>query len=103
MGPLQEQHWDTTRDAGQFNARSPDGTAWMQYHEDLPGQAMWWSGAGDQQGDGWTATFTASTLMYVVQAFSTALASSEPVMRPRGHVPHSSKIRITSVSSSPPV
>ncbi|MFI8307719.1 DUF317 domain-containing protein [Streptomyces sp. NPDC085927] len=99
--PLQEQRWETRRPSGQFNARSPEGTAWMQFYEDPSGQAMWWSGANDQQGNGWTAVFTASTPMHVVQAFSTALASPEPVMRPRGRVPHSSKIRTTSVSVFP--
>ncbi|GAA4781901.1 DUF317 domain-containing protein [Streptomyces ziwulingensis] len=99
--PLQEQQWKTGWAAGQFTARSPDGTGWVQYHEDEPGQALWWAGAGDQQGNGWTATFTTATPLHVVQAFATALASPVPVMRPRGRVPHSAKIRTTSVSVLP--
>ncbi|MEU9246963.1 DUF317 domain-containing protein [Streptomyces sp. NPDC048385] len=99
--PLKEQRWSTARDAGHFTAQSPDGTAWMQFREDHSGHAMWWSAADDQQGNGWNATFTASTPMHLVQAFSAALASPEPVMRPRGRVPHSTKIRTTSVSVLP--
>ncbi|MFD5128955.1 DUF317 domain-containing protein [Streptomyces olindensis] len=99
--PLKEQRWNPTRDAQRFTATSPDGTAWMQFHEDQAGHAMWWSGAHDEQGNGWTASFTASTPMHLVQAFAAALASPEPVMRPRGRVPHSTRIRTTSVSVLP--
>jgi hypothetical protein len=99
--PLQEQRWYTPQGSEHVTAMSPDGTAWMQYHQDPNGQAMWWTGARDQQGNGWTASFTATTPMHLVQAFSTALASPEPVMRPRGRVPHSPQIRTTSVSVLP--
>ncbi|MFE9686757.1 DUF317 domain-containing protein [Streptomyces sp. NPDC006285] len=99
--PLRHQHWSTTYRAGQFTAESPDGTSWMQFHEDPPAPPVWWSGAGDQQGNGWTATFTATTPMHLVQAFTTALASPQPVMRPRGRIPHSAQIRTTSVSVLP--
>lgn len=76
--PLNEQRWNTARDAGNFTAQSRDGTAWMQFREDQSGHAMWWSGAHDQQGNGWNATFTASTPMHLVQAFSAALAAPSP-------------------------
>ncbi|MEU1629232.1 DUF317 domain-containing protein [Streptomyces sp. NPDC020096] len=99
--PLQDQHWSTGPIAGHYTAASPDGSAWMQFHQDANGSAMWWSGARDQQGNGWTASFSATTPMHLVQAFSAALASPEPVMRPRGRVPHSAAIRTTSVSVLP--
>lgn len=39
--PLQEQGWDTER--GQhFTARSPDGDAFVRFHQSAPGQAHWW-------------------------------------------------------------
>jgi hypothetical protein len=98
---LQEQRWYAPQDSEHVTAMSPDGTAWMQYHQDNTGHAMWWTGARDQQGNGWTACLTATTPMHLVQAFSTALASPEPVMRPRGRVPHSPQIRTTSVSVLP--
>ncbi|MFF2567277.1 DUF317 domain-containing protein [Streptomyces sp. NPDC058084] len=99
--PLEEQHWQARADGGHYTATSPDGSAWMQFHHDPNGRAMWWSGAKDRQGNGWNAQFTPSTPMHLVQAFSTALASPEPVMRPRGRVPHSAQIRTTSVSVLP--
>ncbi|WP_408058269.1 DUF317 domain-containing protein [Streptomyces tauricus] len=99
--PLKQQRWSIARRGGQLTAESPDGTSWMQFHEDPPASPVWWSGAGDQQGNGWTATFTATTPLHLVQAFTTALASPEPVMRPRGRVPHSMRIFTTSVSVLP--
>ncbi|MCP3821387.1 DUF317 domain-containing protein [Streptomyces sp. A3M-1-3] len=99
--PLKEQRWRTPPDARHVTAVSPDGTAWMQFHQTPGGDAMWWSGAKDQQGNGWTAQFAPSTPMHLVQAFSAALASPEPVMRPRGRVPHSTQIRTTPVSVLP--
>jgi hypothetical protein len=99
--PLKEQRWRTPPNAEHVTATSPDGSAWMQYHQTPDGEAMWWSGAKDQQGNGWTAQFTPSTPMHLVQAFSTALASPEPVMRPLGRVPHSARIQTTSVSVLP--
>ncbi|CAM5243280.1 hypothetical protein SHIRM173S_09195 [Streptomyces hirsutus] len=80
---------------------SPDRSAWMQFHQAPDGHAMWWSGAQDHQGNGWTAQFTATTPMHLVQSYTAALASPEPVMRPRGRVPHSARIRTTSVSVLP--
>ncbi|MFJ6574060.1 DUF317 domain-containing protein [Streptomyces sp. NPDC091292] len=99
--PLQEQHWRTPPNAEHHTAISADGSTWMQYHQTPDGAAMWWSGAQDGQGNGWTAQFSASTPMHLVQAFSTALASTEPVMRPLGRVPPSTRIRSTSVSVLP--
>ncbi|MFF4962335.1 DUF317 domain-containing protein [Streptomyces sp. NPDC001222] len=99
--PLKEQNWHA-RPAGQhYTAISPDGTAWMQYHQSPDGEAMWWSGAKDEQGNGWTAQFSPSTPMHLVQAFSTELASPDPVIRPRGRVPQSTQIRTWSVSVRP--
>ncbi|MFJ4918437.1 DUF317 domain-containing protein [Streptomyces sp. NPDC088725] len=99
--PFQEQRWRTPPNAEHVTAISPDGSAWMQYHQAPGGEAMWWSGANDGQGNGWAAQFTSSTPMHLVQAFSTALASPEPVMRPLGRVPRSARIRTTSVSVLP--
>ncbi|MFF1420040.1 DUF317 domain-containing protein [Streptomyces sp. NPDC058280] len=99
--PLQEQRWRTPPNAGHVTATSPDGSAWVQYHQSPGGEAMWWSGAKDAQGNGWTAQFAASTPMHLVTAFVTALASPQPVMRPLGRVPHSTRIRTTSVSVLP--
>ncbi|MFE1199586.1 DUF317 domain-containing protein [Streptomyces olivaceoviridis] len=99
--PLEEQHWHTQFEGRHYTASSPDGTAWMHFRQDGGGNALWWSGARDEGGNGWTAQFAPSTPMHLVQAFSTALASPEPVMRPRGRVPHSAKIRTTSVSVLP--
>lgn len=39
--PLEENGWETER--GQhFTAVSPDRNAWLQYHQNEPGQAHWW-------------------------------------------------------------
>jgi hypothetical protein len=73
----------------------------MQYHRSPDGTAMWWTGAQDKQGNGWTANFTPNTPMHLVQALSAELASPDPVMRPRGRVPHSAQIRTWSVSVKP--
>ncbi|MFC8708866.1 DUF317 domain-containing protein [Streptomyces sp. NPDC057197] len=99
--PLHEHQWVLRCDHGRFTAHSPDRSVWMQYRQDPGGHAVWWSGAKDERGNGWNATFTATTPLHLVQAFSAALASPEPVMRPRGRVPHSTRIRTTSVSVLP--
>ncbi|MFH8591536.1 DUF317 domain-containing protein [Streptomyces rimosus] len=99
--PLHQQRWRTPPQAEQVTATSPDGSAWMQYHQSPDGAAMWWSGAKDEQGNGWNAQFASSTPMHLVQAFSAALASPEPVMRPLGRVPPSTQIKTTSVSVLP--
>ncbi|MGW0137552.1 DUF317 domain-containing protein [Streptomyces calvus] len=99
--PLEEQHWRTRPEGRNYTATSPDGMAWMHFCQDPHGDAVWWSGAKDQQGNGWTAQFSPSTPMHFMQAFSAALASPEPVMRPCGRVPRSGQIRTTSVSVLP--
>ncbi|WP_329371166.1 DUF317 domain-containing protein [Streptomyces sp. NBC_01483] len=99
--PLEEQNWHTRFEGRDFMATSPDGTAWMQYQQSPDEAATWWTGAQDNQGNGWTANFTPNTPMHLVQAFSTELGSPDPVMRPRGRVPHSAQIRTWSVSVKP--
>ncbi|CAL9365660.1 hypothetical protein SUDANB105_00757 [Streptomyces sp. enrichment culture] len=99
--PLWEQRWTRPPNDEHVTAVSTDGSAWMQFRQDPDGRAMWWSGAQDEQGHGWTASFTATTPMHLVESFSAALASPEPVMRPRGRVPYSAQIRTTSVSVLP--
>ncbi|KUL53172.1 DUF317 domain-containing protein [Streptomyces sp. NRRL S-1521] len=99
--PLQEQKWHTRLDGQGYQATSPDSTTWMQYHQGVDGSGMWWAGAQDKQGNGWTAHFTPNTPMHLVQAFSAELASPDPVMRPRGRVPMSAHIRTWSVSVKP--
>ncbi|MEU4486683.1 DUF317 domain-containing protein [Streptomyces purpurascens] len=99
--PLQQQGWHTRFESGNYVSTSPDGTAWMQYHRGAGGEAMWWTGAKDGQGYGWTANFTPNTPMHLVHAFASELASPDPVMRPRGRVPHSTQIRTWSVSVKP--
>ncbi len=99
--PLHQQHWHVRPEGRHATATSPDGTTWMQYHHQGEGQAIWWSGAKDQQGNGWSAQFSISTPMHLVQAFAAELAHSDPVMRPRGRVPLSAQIRTWSVSLLP--
>ncbi|MFJ7969472.1 DUF317 domain-containing protein [Streptomyces sp. NPDC096324] len=99
--PLEEQNWHTRFEGQDYTATSPDGTTWMQYQQSPDGTAMWWTGAKDRQGHGWTANFTPSTPMHLVQAFSAELASPDPVMRPRGRIPLSAQIRTRSVSVKP--
>ncbi|MGW2046197.1 DUF317 domain-containing protein [Streptomyces sp. NPDC001858] len=99
--PLEEQNWSTRFEGRDYRASSPDGTAWMHCRQSPDGEVMWWSGAKDEQGNGWTAHFTPNTPMHLVQAFSAELASPEPVMRPRGRVPLSAQIRTWSVSVKP--
>ncbi|MET9294378.1 DUF317 domain-containing protein [Streptomyces sp. NPDC003077] len=98
--PLQQQGWTTER-APQFTATSPDGDAFVRFHQSGPGQAHWFAGARTEHGRTWDAMFTATTPMHLLQAFTTALADPQPVMRPRGHVPLSDRVRTTSVSVLP--
>ncbi|MFK0099075.1 DUF317 domain-containing protein [Streptomyces sp. NPDC091040] len=99
--PLAEGNWNARFEGTSYAATSPDGAAWVQYRQEADGTAMWWTGANDTQGNSWTGAFTPTTPLHVVQAFTAQLASPEPVMRPRGRVPHSSKIRTWSVSVTP--
>ncbi|MFB7270791.1 DUF317 domain-containing protein [Streptomyces sp. NPDC056244] len=98
--PLHEQRW-RTHHGEHVTAISPDGSAFLQFHQTGPGDVCWWAGAGTEHGMVWNATFTSTTPMHLVQAVSTALADPQPVMRPRGHVPLSNRIRTTSVSVLP--
>ncbi|AJC55078.1 DUF317 domain-containing protein [Streptomyces sp. 769] len=98
--PLQAQNW-TSPPHKHVTAVSPDKGAWVQYHQTGPGEAHWWAGARTEHGRAWDAVFTSTTPMHLIQAFSTALADPQPVMRPRGHVPPSNRIRTTSVSVRP--
>ncbi|AJE87407.1 hypothetical protein SLNWT_7031 [Streptomyces albus] len=97
--PLKD--WHTRFQGGHYMATSPDGSAWMQYRQEADGSRLWWTGARDEQGNGWTGTFTPNTPMHLVQAFAAELASTEPVMRPHGRVPLSRQIRAWSVSVLP--
>lgn len=99
--PLQEQHWHTRFEGQHYTATSPDGTAWLQYHQSTDGSTMWWTGAKDKQDNGWTANLTSTTPLHLVQAFATELAGPDPAMRPRGRVPNSAQIRTRSVSVTP--
>ncbi|MCX5126818.1 DUF317 domain-containing protein [Streptomyces sp. NBC_00347] len=98
--PLEEQNWATAR-GKHFTATSPDGDAWIQFHQNEPGKAHWWAGARTEHGRAWDAVFSQTTPMHLVQEFATALADPQPVMRPRGHVPATDRIRTTSVSVLP--
>ncbi|MGW5120261.1 DUF317 domain-containing protein [Streptomyces noursei] len=98
--PLQQQSW--SRHQGQHvTAVSPDKNTWVQFHQNSPGDAHWWAGARTEHGRLWGAVFTSTTPMHLVQTFSTALSDPQPVMRPRGHVPQTNRIRTTSVSVRP--
>ncbi|MFI0743020.1 DUF317 domain-containing protein [Streptomyces sp. NPDC021100] len=98
--PLQHHGWRTEQ--GQHvTAVSPDGNAVVQFHQDGQGQAYWWAAAQTEHGPAWSAVFTPTTPMHLVQAFTTALSDPQPVMRPRGHVPPTQRIRTTSVSVLP--
>ncbi|WP_338676815.1 DUF317 domain-containing protein [Streptomyces sp. SCSIO 30461] len=98
--PLEQNHWQTQR--GQHvTAMSPDGNCFVRFHQSGPAQAHWWAGARDEHGRTWDATFTSTTPMHLVQAFTTALADPLPVMRPRGNVPPTRQVRTTSVSVRP--
>ncbi|MFD8847599.1 DUF317 domain-containing protein [Streptomyces sp. NPDC059604] len=99
--PLEEQSWRARFEGEHYTATSPDGSAWMQYRQSPGGEALWWTGAKDEHGNGWTAQFSSGTPIHLVQAFSAELASPEPVMRPRGRVPLSTRIRTWSVSVLP--
>ncbi|MFE5812929.1 DUF317 domain-containing protein [Streptomyces sp. NPDC056479] len=59
---------------------SPDRTAWIQYHHGLDGEAMWCTGAKDNQGNVWTANYSPKTPIHPAQGFSAELASPNPVI-----------------------
>ncbi|MEU3553369.1 DUF317 domain-containing protein [Streptomyces fragilis] len=98
--PLERAGWRTSQDADRYTARSPDGTAWLQYHQGRLG-SLWWAAARSKEGIGWTATFTPSTPMHLIQAFAAGLSDPRPVMRARGFVPPIAALETTSVSVLP--
>ncbi|MFD9793348.1 DUF317 domain-containing protein [Streptomyces sp. NPDC059070] len=98
--PLAEHGWNTER-GHHFTATAPDGNAMVQYVQGEPGQQHWWIGARNEHGSVWNATATPTTPLHLLQGLTTALADPEPVMRPRGHVPPSHRVRTTSVSVLP--
>ncbi|MDT9685033.1 DUF317 domain-containing protein [Streptomyces sp. TRM76323] len=98
--PLATHRWNT--EPGQpYTATSPNRDAFVQYVTGEHDQQHWWVGARNEFGPVWNAQATASTPLHLMQALTTALADPEPVMRPRGHVPLSNRIRTTSVSVLP--
>ncbi|GAA3196547.1 MULTISPECIES: DUF317 domain-containing protein [Streptomyces] len=99
-GPLQQQRWRRAP-GGHPTAISPDGAAFLQWHQAGPGQAVWRLGAGVETVLSWSATATSTTPMHLMEALTTAMAAPEPVMRPRGHVPPTSRIRAHSRSVLP--
>ncbi|MEU5833018.1 DUF317 domain-containing protein [Streptomyces diacarni] len=100
--PLQQQRWKSERlQYHTCTATSPDNAAWLRYQQAKDGNATWMAGARTEHGATWQAMFTPTTPMHLIQAFSTSLASPEPVMRPRGHVPPTRMVRATSVSVLP--
>lgn len=98
--PLAEHGWSTER-GPHFTATAPDGNAMVQYVQGEPDQQHWWIGARNEHGSVWNATATPTTPLHLLQSLTTALADPDPVMRPRGHVPPSHRIRTTSVSVLP--
>ncbi len=98
--PLEQHGWEAASETHP-TAISPDKNAWMQWRQNGPGDAYWWAGAQTEHGATWDAAFSSSTPMHLIQAFTTQLASPEPVMRPLGHVPPTSRIRAQSLSVLP--
>ncbi|MFB6987943.1 DUF317 domain-containing protein [Streptomyces sp. NPDC056178] len=98
--PLVQQGWKSSS-GRHFTVTNPQNTARLQYHQSGPGEAIWWASARSEHGRAWDATFTSTTPMHLIEAFSVALADPRQVMRPRGHIPPSQHIRTTSVSVRP--
>ncbi|MFM9582516.1 DUF317 domain-containing protein [Streptomyces caniscabiei] len=100
--PLEQQGWTSERGEDQsFTAVHPGRDTWLQYRPGERGQDLWWAGARTEHGQTWDAVFTPTTPLHLIEAFATALADPQPVMRPRGHVPPTSRVRTTSVSVLP--
>ncbi|MBV9025565.1 MAG: DUF317 domain-containing protein [Streptomycetaceae bacterium] len=98
--PLQQQGWK--RGNGQHvTATSPDASVWVQFRQSGPDQAYWWAGARTEHGRAWDATFTSTTPLHLITAFTATLADPQPVMRPRGCLPPTGRLRTTSVSVLP--
>ncbi|NYV73260.1 DUF317 domain-containing protein [Streptomyces sp. UH6] len=98
--PLERAGWKVGPENDWYTARSPDRTAWLQYHQG-PHGALWWAAARSEEGFGWMATLTPSTPMHLVQAFAAGLSDPRPVMRPRGSLPPIRDLQTTSVSVLP--
>ncbi|MEV5878074.1 DUF317 domain-containing protein [Streptomyces sp. NPDC052101] len=98
--PLEAQGWQMEQ-GRHVTVRSADGDAVVRWHQSGHGHGHWWAGARNEHGKVWEAFFTPTTPMHLVEAFSTALADPQPVMRPLGRVPPSQRIRTTSVSVRP--
>ncbi|WP_129287497.1 DUF317 domain-containing protein [Streptomyces sp. GZWMJZ-114] len=100
--PLRAQGWHIPAETEHTTALNPDATAWLRWHRAQDGTAVWWSGAKNEHDETmWGAHLSATTPLHLVTAFASALASPEPVMRPLGTVPPSTRIRTTSVSVLP--
>jgi hypothetical protein len=99
--PLREHGWEIQRNEIRYAAMSPDNTTGLQFTRITPSESQWMAWAADIDGILWTAGFSDSTPLYIVRSFSAALASPEPAMRPRGHMPTLSKIQLVSVSVRP--
>nr|WP_119612430.1 DUF317 domain-containing protein [Streptomyces acidiscabies] len=99
--PLEEAGWERGR-SRHHTMVSPDRGAFVTFHTASPGgPSHWRAGARNEHGRAWDALFTTATPLYLVQAVTPALADPRPVMRPRGHLPHTRQIRTTSVSVLP--
>ncbi|MFI0711340.1 DUF317 domain-containing protein [Streptomyces inhibens] len=98
--PLHQHGW-TTEQRRHPTATSPDDSSWMQFHQTAPGKAFWWAGARTEHGRTWEAHLSPTTPMHLIEALTAALADPQPVMRPRGNVPPSARVRTTSVSVLP--
>ncbi|MFI5804366.1 DUF317 domain-containing protein [Streptomyces sp. NPDC051561] len=98
--PLAAQNWSTAQ-GKHFTATSPDQTAMVQYHQSGPDTAHWWAAARTEHGQVWDVIFSQHTPMHLVQSFTASLAAPYPLMRPRGAVPATDRIRTRSVSVLP--
>ncbi|MET9430015.1 DUF317 domain-containing protein [Streptomyces sp. NPDC003036] len=96
--PLSERGWSTNT-GQEHTAVSPNRDAFVQYV--TTGPQHWWIGARNEHGPVWNLQATSTTPLYLLQGLTEALADPDPVMRPRGHVPPSNRIRATSVSVLP--
>ncbi|WP_240796185.1 DUF317 domain-containing protein [Streptomyces sp. RFCAC02] len=99
--------WTPLRNGGwriehrtQHTATSPDATARFRYHKDAHGQPIWWTGVRDQ-GVAWEAVLTPTTPSHLVTAFTVALTSPDPVLRPHNHLPPSTLLHAEPVPLTP--
>lgn len=95
--PLKEQGWQLSTEANSTTATSPSREpAQVQFRHVAGDEAAWWVGTRN-----WTASFTTTTPLHLIQRFATALADPEPVLRPLGHAPHGDPIVASPVSVLP--